>query len=213
MINNDIEIIQPGLELEKLIKDTNLHDAVTDTAQLITDIPIIGTLVKSMKFASNLHEHIFSIKIQKFLYELKCIPTDQRQKKINELNNSTKLQYSVGLVILDQLNRIDINYKPQILGKLFAAFCNEKIDLETYLRLAHIVEQTFFIDLYKFQKYSLDGIYQSTEYNSLDGGELMSTDYAKMFQNEMEEFSNLSANNVSYPELTELGKKFLSHGF
>lgn len=81
MSNNEIENIQPDIEIETIIKDGNLHDVITDTAQLATDIPVIGTLVKGMKFISTVQEKIFANKIQHFLYELKDIPQEKRQKK------------------------------------------------------------------------------------------------------------------------------------
>lgn len=221
MSNNDIETTKPDCELEKLIKDGNLHDVITDVTQLATELPLIGTLVKAMKFASATHEYIFSTKIQKFLYELKDIPKHKRQNKINEINSSPKLQYSIGLVILDQLQRIDIHDKPTILGKLFAAFCDEKFDLEDYFRLAYIVDNAFFIDLQLFQKYSQNGIYQSQDFNSLIDGELMSVDYAEIFERASEThlkdasgepiFS--SETEFNYPKLSPLGEKLLKYGF
>ena len=119
--NQNLQENEHGSELEKIIKDGNLHDVLTDIVQFTTEIPFIGTLVKLIKFTSTLDETIFIRKIQKFLFELKDIPDDRRQKKIDEINNSKNLQYSIGLVILDQLQRIEINYKPTILGKLFAS--------------------------------------------------------------------------------------------
>lgn len=214
MSNNEIENIQPDIEIETIIKDGNLHDVITDTAQLATDIPVIGTLVKGMKFISKVQEKIFANKIQHFLYELKDISQEKRQKKINEVNQSNKLQYSIGLVLLDQLQRIDMNYKPQLLGKLFASFCNEIISLDEYLRLTYIVENAFFRDLQTFKQYSINGLYKSDFYNALNGGELMCVDYVKIMNVQLGENSLgepvLPTGEENYPELSEFGKKLLS---
>lgn len=216
-MSDNSELMKCNDEIEKLIKDGNLHDVITDTTQLITEIPIIGTIVKAIKFTSALQQEIFARKLRSFLYELKDIPQEKRQQKIEEINNSEKIQYSIGLVILDELQRIDINYKPTILGKLFASYINEKINLEDYLRLVYIVSNTFYLDLINLKTYSSDGKYKSEALNFLitADGALVQTNFA-IIEKILEDGDNISDDEkkeLSYPVLTPLGNLFLKVGF
>lgn len=221
MSNINTSLQNPNSTFEILLKDSNLHDVVTDSLQLITEVPTIGTITKAMKFVSALVELNFANKINRFLFELKDIPLEQRQKQIDKINNSSKLAYSIGTVILEQLQRIDMNHKPTMLGKLFASFLNERISFEVYLRLAHIVEQSFIIDLLNFKEFTQNDIYCDKNYNSLIGGDLMTVDYAQTFRRAAAEtFRNAAGNriiepdgDVDYPQLTELGKIFLENAF
>lgn len=116
--------------------------------------------------------------------------------------------------MLDQLQRIDMNYKPKLLGRLFGSFCNEVISLDEYLRLTYIIENAFFRDLQTFKQYSIDGLYKSDVYNALNGGDLMCVDYVKIMNVQLGENSLgepvLPSGEENYPELSEFGVKLLS---
>ena len=80
MKNDDIDN-KASFEIQKLLKDANLHDVITDISQITTNIPLIGTLVKLMKFTSKVQEEIFTFKIKHFLYELKTYQLKNGEKK------------------------------------------------------------------------------------------------------------------------------------
>ena len=50
-------------------------------------------------------------------------------------------------MIFELLERIESDGKPEIIGKMFAAVIEEKIDFKDYLRCAHIVKNFFYYDL------------------------------------------------------------------
>lgn len=217
MKNDDIDN-EASFEIQKLLKDANLHDAITDISQITTNVPFIGTLLKLMKFTSKVQEEIFAFKIKNFLFELKNISIEKRREKIDEINNSEKLQYSIGLVILDQLQRIEINYKPTILGKLFASYINEEIDIATYMRLAHIISNAFYLDIKEFIESSSNGLFKGSENNSLINSELMHTNQWEIYQDliggQIKSLNDIpvmsSGKKEHLPEITALGKLFLN---
>jgi hypothetical protein len=50
-------------------------------------------------------------------------------------------------MIFELLERIESDGKPEIIGKIFAAVIEEKIDYQHYLRCAHTVKNIFYYDL------------------------------------------------------------------
>ena len=151
----------PNKSLETVISDSDLTSVATEYGELVIDgmlddgllkdIPAVGTIIGVMNFASSVSKHISAKKLYKFLYELKDIPQEIRLNKIKEINSSKKYQSKVGEMIFELLDKVESDEKPKIIGKLFKGVIEEKIDFETYLRLAHIVKQLFYFDLKKLK--------------------------------------------------------------
>lgn len=147
----------PNKKLELIIKDSDLLSLSKDFAEIaidgimddavLRDLPLVGGLVGVIKFGNSINKYLSVKKIYKFLFELHNIPQEQRVKKIDEINKSEKYQSSVGEMIFELLERIESDGKPEIVGKMFAAVIEEKINFSDYLRCAHIVKNFFFYDL------------------------------------------------------------------
>jgi hypothetical protein len=151
----------PNKKLELVIKDSDLPSLSKDFAEVavdgifddgvLRDLPLVGAVVGVgvgvVKFGNSINKHLSAKKIYKFLFELHKIPQEDRIKKIDEINNSKKHQSSVGEMIFELLDRIESDGKPEIIGKMFAAVIEEKIDFIDYLRCAHIVKNFFYYDL------------------------------------------------------------------
>lgn len=150
----------PNEQLEKVLKDSDLPSLTKDYAELaidglmedgiLKDMPFVGSLISIIKFSNSLNKHFLIKKIYKFLFELNSIPKDKRIKKIDELNNSKKFQSTVGEIIFELLEKIESDYKPEMIGRLFAAVINEKIDFTTYLEIRNIIKNLFYLDLLWF---------------------------------------------------------------
>ncbi len=147
----------PNKKLELVIKDSDLPSLSKDFAEvavdgilddgILRDLPLVGAVIGVVKFGNSINKHLSAKKIYKFLFELHKIPQEDRIKKIDEINNSQKYQSSVGEMIFELLDRIESDGKPEIIGKMFAAVIEEKIDFADYLRCAHIVKNFFYYDL------------------------------------------------------------------
>ena len=151
----------PNKKLEMVIKDSDLPSLSKDFAEVaidgimdegvLKDLPLVGGIIGIVKFGSSINKHISAKKIYKFLFELHDIPQEQRIKKIDEINNSRKYQSSVGEMIFELLEKIESDGKPEIIGKMFSAVIEEKIDYIDYLKCAHIVKNFFYYDLEKLK--------------------------------------------------------------
>jgi len=147
----------PNKKLELIIKDSDLASLSKDFAEVavdgvmddgvLRDLPLVGALVGVVKFGNSINKNLFAKKIYKFLYELHDIPLEKRIEVIDKINNSRKYQSNVGERIFELLERIESDGKPEIVGKMFAAVVEEKIDYDVYLKCAHIVKNFFYYDL------------------------------------------------------------------
>jgi len=156
--------IEPNRKLEDVIKNSDLKSLTVDYAELavdsimddglLKDFPIVGSVIRTIKFGNSLNKYYAAKKLYKFLFELNSISEEKRIQKINEINSSKKYQSSVGEMILELLDRIESDGKPEIIGKLFCAVIKEEISFQTYLRLAHIVNKIFYYDLVKLKESS-----------------------------------------------------------
>lgn len=145
-------------ELEEVIRSNNLIDLGSEYAEIaidsmiedntLKDIPVIRTIVGLIKFRNSFSKYLFTKKIYKFLFNIKDIPQTERVKTIEKINSSKKYQSKVGLIILELLEKVESDYKPEILGKLFSAVIKEKIEFSTFLRLAHIISNLFIEDIH-----------------------------------------------------------------
>ncbi len=144
------------------ISSDNIKEIVVDAAELsldqfledgvIKDIPIFGTLYKAFKTTQTIRDAIFAKKLFKFLTQLKDIPQDKRKAFVDKIEEKEGEKVKVGqklLVIIEQLDDID---KAEIIGNLFCATINEKIEYENFLRLSAMVQRAFLPDLLKIKE-------------------------------------------------------------
>lgn len=176
---------------------------------------MINTLVGLWQFGSNFRKNIFAKKLCRFLFELKETTQDQRSSIIERVESSAKYQTKVGEFTLELLDKIDSNGKPQILGRLFCAVLEEKLDYSEYLRFAFIVQNSFYYDLVTLGKcVRQDGlIFESERYDvNWDGlivHGLVSVDLASTYIARRDGDGNYPESHLS---LTNLGRSLLTLG-
>lgn len=149
--------MNPNKKLEQIIKSSDLPSLSKDFTEIaidglmddgvLKDVPLVGSILGIINFGNSINKYLSAKKIYKFLFELHKIPQDKRIKKIEEINNSEKYQSKVGEMIFELLDRIESDGKPEIIGKLFAAVIEEKIDYNTFLKAAHVIKTVFYYDL------------------------------------------------------------------
>ena len=147
----------PNKRLELIIKDSELPSLSKDFTEVavdgimddgvLKDLPLVGGLIGMVKFGNSVNKYISAKKIYKFLFELHDIPQAKRIQKIDEINSSKKYQSTIGEMVFELLERIESDGKPEIIGKMFAAVIEEKIDYGVFLKCSHIVKNIFYYDL------------------------------------------------------------------
>jgi len=127
--------------------DTMLEEGV------LKDIPVFGTLTKLYSVGATIHGKILEKKLLKFLYELDKISFEKRTGFVEKLNCDQKFEQRVGEHLLLLLERIDDMNKPPQLAKIFAAFIEEKIDFEMFVRLSSSIDRSLVSDLIRLKEF------------------------------------------------------------
>ncbi|UFH32636.1 hypothetical protein LNP04_02670 [Chryseobacterium sp. C-71] len=121
-------------------------DSFTDDG-IIKDVPIIGTIIKLLNIGNTISDRIFTDKLIHFLKEIDNLDQEFILKEIRYIDDSGNHTRKVGEKILEIINRIDSDGKPQIIGRLFRNFINKQFSYFDFLKLADIVEKSFYYDL------------------------------------------------------------------
>ncbi|ALD21722.1 hypothetical protein AM218_11515 [Hymenobacter sp. DG25A] len=120
-------------------------DSLTDDG-MMKDIPVVNTIHSLYKIGTSIRERIFINMILKFLVELKDIPLEKRKEFADRLQEGS-YRDKAGEKIIVILDKLDDSDKASMIGKLFRACIQGKFIFEDFLRLSHIVNNSFLDDL------------------------------------------------------------------
>lgn len=125
--------------------ETSLDAFITN--ETIKDVPIIGTISKLLNIGNTINDRIFTKKLIHFLTELKGLDQDLILKEIQYIDDSKEYTQKVGEKLLEIITRIDSDEKPNIIGRLFKNFLLKNIEYNEFLKLSHLVENIFILEL------------------------------------------------------------------
>ena len=215
---NPIENTTQTVSFESILATDQLENLSKDLTELsidsmmkegfLRDIPFLNILVSSLNFTNSVNQYFFTKKIYSFLSQVQKIAPSKRNEIINKINDSNKYQNKVGENLLEILDRIESAGKPAIVGKLFTAVLEEKIEYSCFLKLAYIIEKQFYYDLLEVSKHIKNGkISGMTVNSSLHASELVSLDVLPSY-NAAKNGEQLEATTL----LTEYGRALLKFG-
>lgn len=179
--------------LTQTLKKSELTPLITDSAEVILDsacnsdiiknIPVFGDAFKVYSIVSSVRSSLFQKQLYAFLYELKDIPPKVREKLIKKLESKKGFSQSFGeelIIMMDQFANVR---KSRISARFFLNLLREEIDIETFRRLAYILNNIFdgdidnlrmFYDGEKINQFSQDALINlgliSTQDKSLEMG-------------------------------------------
>lgn len=144
-------LISPEMSLIETIGKSNLSDLALDTTEalldqllqggLLRDIPFVGSLVNLTKAGVDISNYLFLRKTARFLYYLKDVPEEERRRFIVQLGVDEKFKKRVGENLFLLLHRLDDMQKPELLGRVFKAYMEGKIDNLTFQKLSAAVDR------------------------------------------------------------------------
>lgn len=183
--------------------------------EFLKDIPIIGLGIKSFRLAQSISESFFMKKILRFLFQLKDIPQEKRERFANELGDRKKCN-KAGETVLIILNKLDDINKATIIGKLLGSAIERKITYSDFMRLSYIVDRIFIEDLFDLKNNkSLYNIDSAIKTNLYQAGLLIQT--IQDHRDWEKSVSEAVGANIKHPpsfeyKINEFGKLLIQHG-
>lgn len=131
----------------------------------LKDIPLFGALLKLHGAAVSIKERLFFKKIYTFLCGLKCASVEKRQAVIESIAKKKGGHKAAGLVIIQIIDRLDDMDKPALIGKLFVACAEGRINADQLLRYSNIISGLYIDDLRKLSKLNSSSSFTQEENN------------------------------------------------
>jgi hypothetical protein len=182
-------IASVGKDLLELGVDAALESGI------LKDIPLVNTLVSIFSAAGTFRDQILAAKLLRFLHQLSETSKKERIVMVEKLNEDGKFSGRVGASVIEILDRMESEKKPELAAKCFAAFAKGNISFEELQRILFALERVphFYID--KLEKFSIEESIKMDEFillafvnaglgknnGGMDGGAILPTKLCKLF--------------------------------
>jgi len=122
---------------------------------LLKDIPVVRTAAGVVSLVGRVRDALFVFKLRKVFQSSSA---EQRQKLSDRLKSDESFARKAVEKFLLLIDRVADMAKCELLGKVIAAFAEEKIDQDTMMRLFDAIDRLFILDLPIFKNfYVLEG--------------------------------------------------------
>ncbi len=150
--NKKENLLDLNMEMGEIILDGMIKD------ETLQKVPIIKYFYTGYNVTLSIREGFLLKKISRFLFSISEIPQKEKEEFISKLEIDPKYQSKVVEKTLIMLDKIDELGKADVYAKLFKSLVAEKIDIDTYARFLHVVQQAYLEDLF--------ALYQSHKSNA-----------------------------------------------
>lgn len=150
------------IEINKIIKDNNFKDLMTDINEVVLDsflkdgivknIPILGLVSKVINIGNTIQERLYTKKLLTFLKQLEDTKAEDREKEINKIDENENYKTKVGEKLLYIINEADDCEKAGYIGILFKLFLEQTLSYVDFIRCVSCINKTNIIDLNFFIK-------------------------------------------------------------
>jgi len=122
-----------------------IRELLGDIAEKVSDaVPLIKIAGEVTRIAVSLPDRILYLKIDRFL---KAVPVKVQHEFVHRLQDDPALRRKVGEHLILTLDKTDDMEKADLLAKMFCAYAEKKIPLETFKRLTSSINAAFIEDL------------------------------------------------------------------
>lgn len=155
--------------MEAVLGDQSLQDSSSalleialDTAfeeGILRDIPILGSIIGFGRATVSIRDRMFANKLAYFLKEIAHIPSDQRKKLIDEINESDDAKVKVGERILYMVDKCRDHESSRIAGIVFRAFLERIIEYREFISISAVIERLLPADIMDFANSEWENIH------------------------------------------------------
>lgn len=148
-------IVDVGKEYLEIGVDTLLESGA------LKDIPLVNTVVGIFNAAGSVRDQILATKLLRFLIKLSEVPQEERIAMIEKLNEDEQFSGRAGTAVIELLDRMESEKKPELAAKCFAAYARNEISFEELRRILLALERVPSFDIEKLQEFSKATIEES----------------------------------------------------
>lgn len=137
--------------LTATLKDSDLQGVTAEWSEvfldtlfadgLLKDIPIISSIIGLGKTGLKVTDTLFLKKLLYMIARINEIPSKEREKVINEIDQSKKYRIKIGEKLLYIVDKCDDHERAEIIGIMFKAFLERKLEYHHFLNCAKVIEQ------------------------------------------------------------------------
>lgn len=143
-----------------VLKNEKLQEIATEFTELFVDsklaegvlkeLPGTNILIGAFKGFTSIQDALFVNKLSAFLKEIKDIPVEEREALVAKIESSEKYRTKIGEKLIYIIDKCDDTEKAQLNAILFKAVALKKIDYDTFLRCALVIERCMLNELQEF---------------------------------------------------------------
>ncbi|GAB4089372.1 hypothetical protein GCM10028785_20410 [Hydrogenophaga soli] len=118
------------------------------------DVPVVNTFVGVFNIAGSVRDQVLASKIWRFFNQLSEVPQAERVAMVEKLNEDEKFAGRAGAVIIEIIDRMESEKKPELTAKCFAAYARNEISFEELRRILLALERIPSFDIEKLRQFS-----------------------------------------------------------
>lgn len=156
-----------GSNLVKAIKSEAVKDMGREYLELGLDalltndtlksLPVVNTVVGVCNFIGTVRDKALASKLLRFIKTLSQLDTKEREVMLDKLNEDNKYAGKVGDAIIELVDKIDNDKKPELAAKFFIAYTKELISYNEFRHCLLALEKVASFDIDKLPSFLEDG--------------------------------------------------------
>ena len=127
------------IDLVKEYCEIGIDAALSDGA--LKDLPVVSTIVALGKIGVSINNRLLIIKLMKFLGLSQSMSAQERAEMVQKLESDPAYGRKVGEHLIELLDRIESQMKPEMLSLVFKAYAASEVDADMLHRLNHAIER------------------------------------------------------------------------
>lgn len=123
-------------------------------SDLLKEIPVVKTVVGVFETAGSFKDELLTKKVLRFFMHLSEISEEERIEMVERLNEDDKFSGKAGEAVIEILDRMSSEKKPEYAAKFFAAYARREIEYKELRRILVALEQVPSFDIEELKKFS-----------------------------------------------------------
>ena len=155
-----------GSSLVKAIKSDAVKDVSKEYLELGLDsllandtlksLSIVNTVVGICNFVGTVRDQVLAKKLLRFIYKLSELDTQERVRMLDKLNEDDKYAGKVGDAIIEIIDKVDSDIKPEIAAKFFIAYTKDLLSYNEFRHCIFSLEKVASFDIDKLPSFLED---------------------------------------------------------